>query len=101
MRRCSRSASERAAWIVAIRNSPCFRIGTSKLTFFQGVRGCKDLCGYFYGHDLVPEQSLSLLNTTLQIADGIHLSEIDADGDKGLGNFWRKTGDNDGGTEEA
>jgi len=52
-------------------------------------------------HDFVSQEFLGLFNSALQIANGVHLSEIHTDGDEGLGNFRGKAGDDDGGTEEA
>jgi len=73
MRRCSRSASERAAWIVAIELSLFQNRNFSKLTFFQGRLGCKNPRAISTRARLVAEQSLSLLNTHPANRRRIHL----------------------------
>ena len=42
-----------------------------------------------------------MLDAALQITDGIHLAEIDPDGDDGLCDFRRQTGHDNRSTEEA
>src|SRR5438876_1136514 len=97
MRRFSRSASDNAAWMVAMRNWPCFRIGTSKWTFLlpDGLSRIR------HRHDFVSQKLFGLFDAALQITDGVHLSKIHADGDEGLGDFRGKTGDDNGRTKEA
>ena len=52
-------------------------------------------------HDFVSQKLFGLFNAALQIADGVHLSEIHTDSDEGLGNFRGKACDDNGRAEEA
>src|SRR6202035_4132600 len=54
-----------------------------------------------YGHDLVPQEPFGLFDAALQVADGVHLTEVHAYGDEGLRNFRRQAGDNDCGAQQA
>src|SRR5215471_14896369 len=76
VRRCTRSASVSAAWIVAMRTSPCLRIGTSTMALRLG--------SFHQGHDLVTQQAFCLFNASLQVAYRVHLSQIYANVDQRL-----------------
>src|SRR5437660_4394772 len=95
-RSCSRSESVRAAWTVAIKISPCLRIGTSTPLPFE-----KALVRFDQGYNLVAQQSLGLFDATLQVAHSIHLAEVNANVDQRLGNLRRKAGDDHGGAQQA
>src|SRR4051794_28447708 len=77
----STSVSVRAAWIVAIRNGPCLRIGTA-------IRAQRRLARFFRQgvaqRDLVAEQSLRLLDAALEVADRVDLGQVDAERDQRL-----------------
>src|SRR6516164_4439552 len=60
-----RSASVRAAWIDAIRVSPCLRIGTCI------ARSVLVLVGRLVPDDLVTQDPLGYLQAALEVADGI------------------------------
>jgi hypothetical protein len=46
---------------------------------FGGFSSLRDVA-----HDLVPEQPFRLFDAALQIPDGFHFGQVDADGDQGL-----------------
>src|SRR5213075_1708082 len=106
-RSANKSESDNADWMLAIKNSPCLRIGTitvrpQPLTliglFRRRIRRSlfdRDDLG-----DAVAEQALGLFDAALQVADRVHLAEIDADVDEGLRDRGRKTGHDHGGAEE-
>src|SRR5712692_4005177 len=53
-------------------------------------------CRRFSGHDhLVAEQAFGFLDTSLQVAHGVDLPKIHADGDQGLGDLGGETGHDD------
>src|ERR671922_1259860 len=91
-----RSASERAAWNVAMRTAPCLRIGTSTLPFSPGW-----LAGFCQRCYFVPQEALGLFDTALQIADRVHFAEVHADGDQSLSNLRRQASDDDGCAKQA
>ena len=49
----------------------------------------------------VAEQPLGLLEAALQVADRVHLAEVDADGDQRLGDLRRQPGDDDARTHQT
>src|SRR6185295_5493717 len=52
------------------------------------------------GGHLVAQQPFSLLNSTLEVSDRIHLAQVYADGDQRLGNLRRQAGHDDGGPQQ-
>src|SRR4051812_28717829 len=73
------SVSVSAAWIEAIRNGPCLRIGTA----IASPRSADlDLRRLGAARDLVAEQPLGLLDAALQVADGVDLGQVDPDRDE-------------------
>src|SRR3954451_25004936 len=94
----STSVSVSAAWIVAIRNGPCLRIGTAM------PGGQRPLARVFRDgvaqRDLVPEQPLGLLDAALEVADGVDLGEVDAERDQRLGDLRREAGDDHAGAHQ-
>ena len=73
-----------AAWIEAIRNGPCLRIGTA-------IERASRLGDGVAQRDLVAEQALGLLDAALEVADRVDLGEVDAERDERLGDL-RRTG---------
>src|SRR4029450_6984210 len=98
-RSCLRSSSVRADCTVAMRYAPCLRIGTCTKPSppLRGVRRRRLL----HRHDLVAQEPLGLFDTALEVADGVHLAEVDADVDERLGDLGRQAGDDDDRPEEA
>src|SRR5690348_6286903 len=93
-RSCSRSRSVIADWIDAIRTPRCFRMGTG----IPDASGRYAVVGVISvrPHHLVPEQTLGLLEASLQVTDGVELAEIDAEGHERLCDVCREPGDDDG-----
>src|SRR3989442_7529274 len=79
-RSCERSASVSADWMDAIREWPCFRIGTSTRppSTEWGVDS-RLRSQLFLRDDLVTEQTLRLLDATLEIAHRGHLAQVHTD----------------------
>src|SRR4029450_12473758 len=98
-RSCLRSSSVRADCTVAMRYAPCLRIGTCTKPSppLRGVRRRRLL----HRHDLVAQEPLGLFDTALEVADGVHLAEVDTDVDECLGDLGRQAGDDDDRPEEA
>src|SRR5688572_32314639 len=74
-RSCRTSVSVSAAWIDAIRNGPCLRMGTAiAAPRSAGLVGDVDAAE----RDLVAEQALGLLDAALEVAHRVDLAELDA-----------------------
>src|ERR1700674_817745 len=84
VRSSRRSASDNAAWMVAMRTPPCLRMGTCTQPLPPFPRTLLRV------DDLVTQQPLGLLDAALQVADGVHLAQIHADCNKGLRDFGRQ-----------
>src|SRR5262249_1341677 len=98
-RSCLRSSSVRADCTVAMRYAPCLRIGTCT-TPSPSLRG-GGRRRLLQRHDLVAQEPLGLFDTALEVADGVHLAEVDADVDERLGDLGRQAGDDDDRAQEA
>src|SRR5687768_14447581 len=84
------SVSVSAAWIDAIRNGPCLRIGTAMPRPRSSDLGLRRRLG---ARDLVSEQPLGLLDAALEVADRVDLRQVDADRDERLGDLGGEAGD--------
>src|SRR5215471_16755546 len=91
----TRSSSLSADWILAIRYLPCLRIGTFMYSA-QRLAGS----AFLDRHYLVAQQTLGELDPALQVADGVHLAQLDADRDQRLRDFRRESRDDDGRAEQ-
>src|SRR5918995_4626160 len=91
------SVSVSAAWIEAIRNGPCLRIGTATRV---SASAALDLRRLGPPQHLVAQQPLRFLDAALEVADRVDLGEVDADGDEGLGNLGGEAGDDHAGAHE-
>src|SRR5215218_11420196 len=74
------SWSSSAVWIDAMRKSPWRRTETSMLPPDLDLR-------LVFPDDLEPEVALRLLDAPLEVTDGVHLAEVDPDGDQRLGDL--------------
>src|SRR5713101_3042438 len=86
---CTRSASLRADWIVAMRYWPCLRIGTCTITPLCPGGVIVQL------HYPIAQGSLGLFDTALKIADSVHLAQVDANRDQCLCDLGRQASDDD------
>src|SRR3989338_10767910 len=55
----------------------------------------------FRWDNFVSKEPFGLLDASLQIADGVHFSQVDPDRDERLSNFGRQTRDNHSGSEQS
>ncbi|SRR5258706_2720251 len=91
----TRSVSDNADWIVAIRYFDCFRIGTAMVRTPQERTQDRRLAlsdrrgAVSERHNLVAQQTLGLFDAALEVADSRHLAQVNADVDQGLGDFGR------------
>src|SRR5205085_3386861 len=93
------SLSVMADWIEAIRYVPCLRIGTDTSTVRSAdLAHLGDRLGA--AAHLVAEEPLRLLDAALEVAHGVHLREVDADGHQSEGDLGREAGDDAAGTHE-
>src|SRR5690349_4747396 len=93
------SVSVSAAWIDAMRNGPCLRIGTATRACLPRLARHRELGGG--AAHLVAEQPLRLLDAALQVADRVHLGQVHTDRHERLGDLRRQAGDDDAGAHEA
>src|SRR6266513_986162 len=101
-RSCERSASVSADWMDAIREWPCFRIGTSTRPPSPEWGVDSRLRSHvFLRDDLVAEQAFRLLDATLQVAHGRHLAQIHADRHQRLRDLRREAGHDDRRTQQT
>src|SRR5215218_6512730 len=87
------SWSSSAVWIDAMRKSPWRRTETSMLPPGPGLRR-------LFAADPEPQVALGLLDAALQVADGVHLPEVDPDRHQGLGDLRREAGDDHAGPHQ-
>src|SRR5574337_1943575 len=86
-RRRSTSTSVSAACTVAIKTVPCFRMAT-------GMRCSRWSAAMLAGTaDFVTQQAFALLDTALQVADGVHLGKVQPDLDQGQSDLRGQAGD--------
>src|SRR5438046_10065539 len=91
-----RSASVSADWMDAIRQWPCFRIGTStRPPSTEWEAGSRLRGQLFQRQDLVAEQPFGLLDAPLKVAHRGHLAQIHADRDERLRDLGREARDDD------
>src|ERR687894_405939 len=84
------SLSVMADWMVAMRYSPCLRMGTAIGRSAQLHRRRRLR---LRARHLVAEQLLRHLDATLEVADRVHLRQIDADRHERQGDLGREAGD--------
>src|SRR6478735_9040769 len=81
-------SSSRAVWMETIRWGPCDRIEAG-----SGVLGGRASVGIRHLRDTEPELPFGLLDPALEVADRVHLAQVDANGDEGLGDLRRQSRD--------
>src|SRR4051812_7171864 len=94
-RSCSVSESESAAWTDAMRMVPCFSIGTA---IAGSLRSLGPLAGAAY---LVAQEPLGFFDPTLQVADRVHLRQVQPDGHQRQRDLRGQAGDDHAGPHQA
>src|SRR5215211_6022272 len=85
------SRSRRAVWMDAMRKSPCLSIETSFA--WGGSESAR--ATVLRSRHLETQQALRLFDTSLQVADRVHLAQVDADRHQRLGDVGGQAGDDD------